>query len=591
MTNTLPLQQLQLGEAFYQQGQYTKAAEIFEQLRFSSKNEALLLPRLSLNQALCAHKLWKEAKAEAHYQETIARAKKLFGEQHAIVATALDGLGKLYLEQGEAQRASEPLEEAHAIRQNAFGVEHPDTAESLLHLAELYTALSQYKAAKPFYEESIRILKSLVGEEDPRTAAACNCFGYFYWKTKNITQARIFLEEARLTQEKILPKEHPSRGSNLWNIALVARDQGDLNQATALLEEAFSLFEKSFGLQHPKSYCSLLDVGELYRLEGRSQDALALYNKVAQKSPIFQEARSLMALLQATAKTPKQCSWSQKQAKAHCFTQKVKKLSLADQRLVVTTAAGVYTYPLPAQRPQHFISTQLAQEAYLFPEDKAYLITPERTAHLWSITEDSASYQSYVGQLPQGPLVMLEERQLALCVEGQDLSLISLVDCQELAHITISSDGGEILAPVVSKNLVAVACLLGEKVSLYQLDTLEELDSFDTPEGVKALTFSALGTLYIATPSWVYAYQRGAEEQVTSWGWAIEETNLQLISASPDDALLAVSNSQETHLYSTKEHKKIATYPTGALDQLFFHPTHRLFFTVNQEEEACIWEY
>jgi tetratricopeptide (TPR) repeat protein len=603
MTNMLPPPQQQLGEVFYQQGQYLKAAEIFQRLNLSSPRGALWSLKCSLSLAQCHHKLWREEQAEAQYLHTITQAKEALGEEHALVAAALDGLGKLSLEQQALPRAALLIEEAHTIRQLAFGAEHPDTAESLLHIAELYTALGQstdaklFQRAKPFYEEAIRILRGAFNE-DPRLSIAQNSFGYFYWRIKDLTQAKTLLEEARRTQTALLPKEHPSRGSNLWNLALVHRDQGELHQATSLLEEAFSLFEKSLGRQHPKTYCILLDLGELYRLAGRSQDAQSLYNKaiLPKPTPVYQEARAYIIQLQATARPPKAFSWSLN--KPRRFMQPVRHLSIDQHRLLVTTAAGVHTYALPSLGYQAFASTQLAQEAFLSVERELYVSTPERMLHLWRQTAHTASvgwahYQAYLGQLPHGPLVMLTMQRLALCIEGHALRLLSLDGLRELAQTTIPSDGGEILPPVIlaSQRLVAVGCLLGTKVNLYQLDTLEELDSLETPEGALALTFSASGTLYVATPSWVYAYQRTEDEGVSRWGWAIPETTPQLIAASPDDTVLAVSSAQEVSLYQLKTHQKIATYPVGPLEQLFFHPTQRQLFTLSHEQQAELWEY
>ena len=597
----LPPQQLQVGEAFYQQGQYTKAAEIFQRLAHSSPREALWSLKASLGLAQCHHKFWQEEQAETQYLQTIKEARALLGEDHAIVATALAGLGKLYLEQQTPQRAALLIEEAHAARQLAFGAEHPDTAESLLHVAELYTALAQHDAklfqrARPFYEEAIRILRALLGE-DVRLAAAQSCFGYFFWRAKDLIQAKTLLEEARHIQAKLLPKAHPSRGSNLWNLALVHRDQGELNQATALLEEAFSLFDAAFGRQHPKTYCALLALGELYRLTGRSTDALNLYLK-AISSPVAPEARGFIRQLQSTAKPPRAFSWSAKKSGARRFAQPVRHLSIERHHLIVTTAAGVHTYELPSLRYQGFASTQLAQEANLSAEGDLYVLTPERMLHLWRPTGDAerlggARYQTYLGQLPPGPLVMLTAKRQALCLEGQSLSLLSLEGAKELAQETILSDGGELLPPAIStsQNLAAIGCLLGERVGVYQLDTLEELDSFETPEGVLALAFSARGALYAVTPGWVYAYQRGEDDEVSSWGWAIEEQSPRLIAVSPDETMLAISNEREVRLYEAKTHQPIAAYPTGPLEQLIFHPTQRLLLTLSEAQHAELRVY
>ena len=601
----LPPQQLQLGEASYQQGHYAKAAEIFQQLALSAPREALWALKGSLGLAQCHHRLWDEARAEAQYLRTIEQGRAALGEPHALVAAALDGLGKLYLEQQSLERAAALIEESHALRQLAFGAEHPDTAESLLRLAELYTALGQrgdarlYQRARPFYEEALRILRALL-DEDARVATAHNCFGYFCWRTKDFIQARASLEEALRLQTKLLPPAHPGRASTLWNLALLHRDQGALTQATALLEEALSLFSQAFSLRHPKRYCALLELGELYRLAGRSQDALALYYQAAtpQNGPISSEAKACITALQATTRPARAFSWGAKQQQRRRFTQPARHLSLAPQRLVVTTEAGVHLYELPSLRYRGFIETQLAQEAFLSAEGDLYVLTPERMLHLWRQTDHPAGlgggrYHAYLGQHPPGPLTMLTAERKALCIEAQTVTLISLGDGHEIAEVTLVADGGELLAPVFSAapQVAAMAGLLGEKVLLYQLEPLEELDSLETPEGVRALAFSPRGTLYAATAGWIYAYHRGEEAEVRSWSWSIDEASPQLIAVSPDDTALAVSNATGVLLYDTRTHAPLATLPTGPLEQLFFVPGQRSLLTLSQSQEAALWDY
>jgi tetratricopeptide (TPR) repeat protein len=565
MTNTATNQHLQTAEELFQEGRYAEAIESLSLIY----EPATPLPRRELWLARCFHKLWHVDQAETLYRSAHQLAKDTLGEQHSIVASALDGLGKLYIEQGEAQRAAPLLEEAHILRQLIFGVEHPDTAESLLRLAELFTAQKRPTTALPFYQESIRILRTIGTEL--QISVALNCFGYFQWTQSRLPEALSLLLEANKLQEALREK-HPTRGSILWNLALVYQQQGQLDLAMRELELAFGIFCDAFGSRHPKTYCSLSELASLYRLVGRMEDATKLYRSYAMQSPIREEAEEFISQQKL-----KKALWrTQKSAAGQLFSLPIEAnhLSLSGGSLLISAndAVRVCSLPLKAKGAQETISTP-AGEAYALPEDEVLVLSSDRLLHRWK----KHAYDTYLGALPQGPLVFVEPRRQFVCLTGDTVSLLSLEDLSEIAQQKLSMDGAEILPPVPSSSLLVVGAMLGQTVFMLQLDTLEEVDSFEVQGGLRAIT-ATKDTIYAATESWVCVYQHTQEDTAETSAWALNGVVPEHIAVSADGATLAISTKDELLFFSPKTHQETAKLPIREIEQIFFDTEKRYLF-------------
>lgn len=96
---TVVLDMNDMGMKYYQQGEYKKAVECFEQALIMGKNA--------------------------------------YGEEHPSLASTLNNLAMAWKSQGDYQKAKESLEAALAIRQTALGDDHPYTQEVKTSLAAI----------------------------------------------------------------------------------------------------------------------------------------------------------------------------------------------------------------------------------------------------------------------------------------------------------------------------------------------------------------------------------------------------------------------------------------------------------------------
>jgi len=94
----------------------------------------------------------------------------VLGPEHPDVASTLNNLAILLVEEGEPQEARLLHERALRIREKAFGPDHPAVAQSVQNLASAIRATGDYRQALTLYERALEIYRTALGPEHPRVA-------------------------------------------------------------------------------------------------------------------------------------------------------------------------------------------------------------------------------------------------------------------------------------------------------------------------------------------------------------------------------------------------------------------------------------
>ena len=76
--------------------------------------------------------------AKEYHEKALIIYKKIFGEEHAGVASSYNNLGNDYQQLGQYNEAKEYHEKALIIRKKIFGEEHADVATSYNNLGNDY---------------------------------------------------------------------------------------------------------------------------------------------------------------------------------------------------------------------------------------------------------------------------------------------------------------------------------------------------------------------------------------------------------------------------------------------------------------------
>lgn len=105
----------------------------------------------------------KHAEAKSFYKEALAIAEKSLGKNHLEVASFLDGLAVLYVDEKDYRKAESLYQHSLAIREKALG-EHIDVATNLDALANVYMFQHKYANAEFYYLKCLAIREKVLGK-------------------------------------------------------------------------------------------------------------------------------------------------------------------------------------------------------------------------------------------------------------------------------------------------------------------------------------------------------------------------------------------------------------------------------------------
>ncbi|KFE64395.1 hypothetical protein DB31_2189 [Hyalangium minutum] len=219
------------------------------------------------------------AQAEPLLQRGLTLREAALGKDHPDVAQSLYNLANLYVAQGMRGRAEPLYQRSLAIREAALGKDHPDVAQSLTSLANLYRDLGKYAQAEPLYLRAVAIREAALGKNHLDVAQSLNSFATLYKLQGKYTQSESLYQRALAIREAALSKNHPSIAASLNNLAILYVEQGMYGRAEPLYQRALALMEETFGKNHPAVASALNNLAELYRLQGKYAQAEPLYQR------------------------------------------------------------------------------------------------------------------------------------------------------------------------------------------------------------------------------------------------------------------------------------------------------------------------
>ena len=95
--------------------------------------------------------------------------QKIFGEDHADVATIYSTLASAYKSLGEHNQTKELHDKALIIYNKIFGEDHAAVARIYSNLASVYNWLGEYNKAMELHEKALMIYKTIFGEDHAST--------------------------------------------------------------------------------------------------------------------------------------------------------------------------------------------------------------------------------------------------------------------------------------------------------------------------------------------------------------------------------------------------------------------------------------
>ncbi|OWY70021.1 hypothetical protein B7486_17080 [cyanobacterium TDX16] len=236
--------------------------------------------------------------AEALINDSLARRRRVFGEDHPSVAVTLGELGAVCDVRGRYKDAARHLSDALKRQQRAFGDDDPRTILTLHRLAVAYNHLDRYTEAEELYLKLIASLKSIYGPRHPSTLTALADLAVFYQAQARFDEAIPLYREAVEGDREVLGEAHPTTLDTEHGLATLYYDRGKYPEAAELFEKNLEQRRKVIGPDHPKTLTCMNSLARVYLEQGRYVKAEPLCSEAVKemRARFGQEPRTLAAI-------------------------------------------------------------------------------------------------------------------------------------------------------------------------------------------------------------------------------------------------------------------------------------------------------
>ncbi|BCS31967.1 hypothetical protein TBR22_A11710 [Luteitalea sp. TBR-22] len=214
-------------------------------------------------------------KGQRLLEEALGDARKAFGPTSVPVATALNDLGVLLVDQGRHVEGLRRLEEALAMRRALLGGMHPDLAITLVELGRVYQDHGLGARAASLHREALAIRRSALGEGHRETAVSLNDLGSVLRLEGDLVGADAALQQALAINVRTRGPQHPNTAVTMHDRALVAMSRQDWRAAEPLLREALAIQQRTVGASHPTIAATLNTLSKLEAALGHQRQAVA----------------------------------------------------------------------------------------------------------------------------------------------------------------------------------------------------------------------------------------------------------------------------------------------------------------------------
>ena len=183
--------------------------------------------------------------------------KKLLGEKHVDTAESYNDTGLVYIFQGKYDKASELFQKAKTIYEEVVGPNHPSLADAYMNIGMLLMKQEDYSNALENYLEALKICGSR-GIEDRQTAIVYHGIGLAYYQMGNNSNALEYCSKAVRIYENIFGLNHPETAIIYTGIGFVHYNIGGLSQASDYFTKSLEISEKMLGSEHVNTAASYM---------------------------------------------------------------------------------------------------------------------------------------------------------------------------------------------------------------------------------------------------------------------------------------------------------------------------------------------
>jgi tetratricopeptide (TPR) repeat protein len=171
------------------------------------------------------------AKALESYQGALDLLVAHRGMDHPGVATVLNNMSTVTLDQGDCAKALEYGQKALGIRLKHHAPDHPDVGVSYGNMAGIYNKQGEHTKALEFTQKDTDILLKAVGADHIDVGNRYNDIAHLHKKLGDYSEALKYCQKGLDVKLKTLHAEHRLIGISFKNMAEIYTKQGDYAKA------------------------------------------------------------------------------------------------------------------------------------------------------------------------------------------------------------------------------------------------------------------------------------------------------------------------------------------------------------------------
>jgi CHAT domain-containing protein/tetratricopeptide (TPR) repeat protein len=231
-------------------GDYVRAEQFYKRVLTLAERAAGEEASSNLAQALNSLGIFYSEKgddeqAEQFFRRALAIAEKIPSDA-ADRAAALNNLGYVYLRRMDYVAAGALFRRAMPLTEGVADTgSRQSLGSSLEGMARIYEEQGNFKLAQIFYEGALRIVEKAVGKDDPATATSLNNLALVYMEQGDNNRAQPIIERALAAYEKRYGRNSIQLVSALINLSHIYKANGDIHRAVSLLARSFDIRERT----------------------------------------------------------------------------------------------------------------------------------------------------------------------------------------------------------------------------------------------------------------------------------------------------------------------------------------------------------
>jgi tetratricopeptide (TPR) repeat protein len=253
-------------------GGHDLASDLYRQWgeRLGPDDPQTLIAGFNLGFAL--RQMGRSGEARQVHEDTLARSRRVFGEDHLDTLHSATGLAIGLRSLGETQAARELDEDTLARYRRVQGEDHPHTLASANNLAVDLRAMGETQAARDLDEDTLARRHRVLGEDHPDTLASASNLAVGLRALGETQAARDLDEDTLARRRRVLGEDHPSTLASASNLAVDLRALGETQAARDLDEDTLARRRRVLGEGHPDTLTSASNLAVDLRALDETED-------------------------------------------------------------------------------------------------------------------------------------------------------------------------------------------------------------------------------------------------------------------------------------------------------------------------------